>query len=51
MEEAANCPWYLKENEEGVFVKLNEERIKKQKFELNGTSPGGQRKPKQQRVG
>ena len=34
MEEAANGPWYLKENEDGVFVKLNEERIKNKNLNL-----------------
>ena len=28
MEEATNGPWYFKQNEDGVFVKLNKERIK-----------------------
>ena len=44
MEEAANGPWYFKQNEDGVFVKVNEERVKNKKDSFDGTSPGGQRK-------
>ena len=34
MEEAKEGPWYLKQNEDGVFVKLNEERVKNKKGNL-----------------
>ena len=34
MEEAANGTWYVKQNEDGVFVKLNDERIKNKKENL-----------------
>jgi len=34
MEEAANGPWYFKQNEDGVFVKVNEERVKNKKDSL-----------------
>lgn len=32
--EATNGPWYFKQNEDGVFVKLNEERIKNKNLNL-----------------
>ena len=34
MEEVKNGPWYFKQNEDGVFVKLNEERIKNKNSNL-----------------
>lgn len=34
MEEAANGPRYYKEKENGVFVKLNEERVKNKNMNL-----------------
>ena len=49
MEGAASGPWYFKQNEDGVFVKLNEERVKNNKkhlmeqvLEVKGCSNRGQ---------
>ena len=32
--EAKHGPWYFKQNEDGIFVKLNEERVKNSKASL-----------------
>lgn len=34
MEEAANGPWYFKQNEDGVFVKLDDKRIQNKRKSL-----------------
>ena len=34
MEEAANGPWYFKQNEDGVFVKLDKRRIQNKRKSL-----------------
>lgn len=34
MEEAANGPWYFKQNEDGVFVKLDDKRIQNKRRSL-----------------